>query len=95
MSDFGYHVAGSRDRAYAGSSSIYEFIQRRSDWKKIEKTVDKVGHVVEPRKYWPDSRSGDVCSVGQGGLYCHVSIVRNKAVPRPAESGPGLAQRVS
>ena len=22
--------------------SIYEFIQRRSDWKKIEKTVDKV-----------------------------------------------------
>lgn len=23
-------------------SSVYEFIQRRSDWKKIEKTVDKV-----------------------------------------------------
>jgi hypothetical protein len=23
-------------------SSIYEFIQRRADWKKIEKTVDKV-----------------------------------------------------
>lgn len=22
--------------------SIYEFIQRRADWKKIEKTVDKV-----------------------------------------------------
>jgi hypothetical protein len=22
--------------------SVYEFIQRRSDWKKIEKTVDKV-----------------------------------------------------
>lgn len=23
-------------------ASIYEFIQRRSDWKKIEKTVDNV-----------------------------------------------------
>jgi recyclin-1 len=25
----------------ANSQDIYEFIQRRSDWKKIEKTVDK------------------------------------------------------
>ena len=24
-----------------GTQDIYEFIQRRSDWKKIEKTVDK------------------------------------------------------
>ena len=24
-----------------GLQDIYEFIQRRSDWKKIEKTVDK------------------------------------------------------
>lgn len=24
------------------TASIYEFIQRRADWKKIEKTVDKV-----------------------------------------------------
>jgi hypothetical protein len=28
-----------------GRYSIYEFIQRRSDWKKIEKTVDKVGRL--------------------------------------------------
>jgi hypothetical protein len=27
-------------------SSIYEFIQRRADWKKIEKTVDKVSFQV-------------------------------------------------
>lgn len=25
----------------AREQDIYEFIQRRSDWKKIEKTVDK------------------------------------------------------
>jgi hypothetical protein len=27
-------------------NSIYEFIQRRADWKKIEKTVDKVSFQV-------------------------------------------------
>lgn len=26
---------------YCRFQDIYEFIQRRSDWKKIEKTVDK------------------------------------------------------
>lgn len=26
---------------YSVQQDIYEFIQRRSDWKKIEKTVDK------------------------------------------------------
>lgn len=26
---------------YPGQKDVYEFIQRRSDWKKIEKTVDK------------------------------------------------------
>ncbi len=39
----GYHWLHETGRAH-GSASIYEFIQRRSDWKKIEKTVDKVSH---------------------------------------------------
>jgi recyclin-1 len=29
--------------------SIYEFIQRRSDWKKIEKTVDKAMYALSVR----------------------------------------------
>jgi hypothetical protein len=35
-------VSASSSTLFAHILSIYEFIQRRSDWKKIEKTVDKV-----------------------------------------------------
>jgi hypothetical protein len=31
-------------------SSIYEFIQRRSDWKKIEKTVDKAMYALSVKE---------------------------------------------
>jgi hypothetical protein len=51
-----YIVADAKDLAqiirdvtrYGGTytpEDLYEFIQRRSDWKKIEKTVDKVSLV--------------------------------------------------
>jgi recyclin-1 len=56
-----YIVADAKDLAqiirdvtrYGGTytpEDLYEFIQRRSDWKKIEKTVDKVSLV-----HWRDS----------------------------------------
>lgn len=37
----GVHSSNSRMILTAVEQDIYEFIQRRSDWKKIEKTVDK------------------------------------------------------
>ena len=68
------HAAGNVDELMRLFRSIYEFIQRRSDWKKIEKTVDKVGDSSMSRTFWPDILPGDVCSVSKGGLYCHVNI---------------------
>jgi hypothetical protein len=50
-------------------SSIYEFIQRRADWKKIEKTVDKVSSDSNPR---PKLMLGNVRPVGQRRLCYHV-----------------------
>jgi hypothetical protein len=53
--------------------SIYEFIQRRADWKKIEKTVDKVSfRIVDDRL---KLISGDVRPVGQRGLCHHVEYM--------------------
>jgi hypothetical protein len=53
-------------------SSIYEFIQRRADWKKIEKTVDKVSFRV--LSYRLKLMSGNVRPVGQRGLCNHVDL---------------------
>jgi len=41
----------SRTECYGArvDGSIYEFIQRRSDWKKIEKTVDKAMYALSVR----------------------------------------------
>ena len=58
-------------------SSIYEFIQRRADWKKIEKTVDKVSfRIVDDRL---KLISGDVRPVGQRGLCHHVEYMSDWA----------------
>ena len=35
------HILAMIRRSHGLTQDIYEFIQRRSDWKKIEKTVDK------------------------------------------------------
>jgi len=57
--------------------SIYEFIQRRADWKKIEKTVDKVSF-----RFLGDRlklMSGNVRPVGQRRLCYHVEYMSDSA----------------
>jgi hypothetical protein len=56
--------------------SIYEFIQRRADWKKIEKTVDKVSSDSNHRL---KLMLGNVRPVGQRRLCHHVDYMSVQA----------------
>lgn len=35
---------------FFASYSLYEFIQRRADWKKIERTVDKAMYAISVKE---------------------------------------------
>jgi hypothetical protein len=47
------------DQSICVPLSVYEFIQRRSDWKKIEKTVDKVRFAQQERYAVTDGHPAD------------------------------------
>lgn len=73
----GEHL-GLKSESARGSGlmdSIYEFIQRRADWKKIEKTVDKVSPPLALHQEFADDLKGHVRFVSQGRLYDHVVLV--------------------